>query len=789
MQAIEAEQELIGMALLDDSIMPIVEHVKPEHFADPLHSRIWEICLDVSRAGRKISYVVMKPLLGDALTKVGDDYLAKLCDRCGPVQQAPQMASTIINAWQVRAIAESVQGIDSATSAPEVFAYLRKQMDEIELAAGSDDGFVDAQTAADGLIQASESAAETGKGLGMLCGLKCIDERLGGFQRGHLVVIGGRPAMGKAQPLDSKVLLQDGGWAEMGSLRLGDKLASIDGSPSRVVGVYPQGVKKIYRVTLSDGRSAKACGDHLWGVHSSKFSEGYRVVSTDRIADMLTKERYKGRISLPLVSGHFGHNDALPIDPWLLGVLIANGSIADGSVMVSTADASTLFRLQEITGYQNVKFAGGYDYRINANDGPSIKNALKSCGLWGTRSETKFIPAIYLSANRHSRLELLRGLMDTDGWVESFGSLRYATSSPQLAKDVQALVWSLGGRCTIAGKRPFYTINGEQKSGKPSFVLNISHADRSQFVSLLRKRRKCSASMTFKSPSIVSVEYVGDEPAQCIKVTGPNSLYVTDDYIVTHNTALADNLSYGVARHNPDQTFVFFNLEMDASELSARQLSAHAYANGEYIQYRELKRPTASIVNRLAKHRASLPKNLLICDRKRISVDDVRRIIWKLKAKRQVGAVFIDYLQLMQMPSERGKTDAKIIAEATAELKRIAGEAQVCIVLLSQLNRGLEARDNKRPQMSDLRDSGGIEQDANAILFPYREFYYLKNEPPKDANKMQAWKDKCDEMHHVMTVICAKNRAGEVGDDQMYCSLGYDVILNEPPYDVGRDAA
>lgn len=451
MNAIEAEQELIGMALLDDSIMPLVEHVKPEHFADPLHSRIWEICVDVSRAGRKISYIVMKPLLGDALTKVGDDYLAKLCDRCGPVQQAAQMASTIINAWQVRAISESVQGIDSATSAPEVFAYLRKQIDAIELAAGSDDGFVDAQSAAETLLQSSESAAETGKGLGMLCGLKCIDDRLGGFQRGHLVVIGGRPAMGK--------------------------------------------------------------------------------------------------------------------------------------------------------------------------------------------------------------------------------------------------------------------------------------------------------------------------------------------------TALADNLSYGVARHNPDQAFVFFNLEMDASELSSRQLSAHAYMSGDYIPYRELKRPNSSIVNRLAKHRTSLPKNLLICDRKRISVDDVRRIIWKLKAKRQVGAVFIDYLQLMQMPSERGKTDAKIIAEATAELKRIAGEAQVCIVLLSQLNRGLESRDNKRPQMSDLRDSGGIEQDANAILFPYREYYYLKNEPPKDAGKTQAWSQKCDALQHVMTVICAKNRAGEVGDDELFASLGYDVILNEPPYEAGRAVA
>jgi len=448
MIAIESEQQLIGMALFDDSIMPLVEHVKPEHFAEPAHARIWEICLDVAKAGRKIDIAIMRPLLGDALSRFGDDYLFQLCDKCGPVEHCGQYASSIINAWQIRAISDATHGIDKATSASEVFAYLRKQFDAIELANGTDDGFVDAQDAAETLLKASQGAAETGKGLGMLCGLKCIDDRLGGFQRGHLVVIGGRPAMGK--------------------------------------------------------------------------------------------------------------------------------------------------------------------------------------------------------------------------------------------------------------------------------------------------------------------------------------------------TALADNLSYGVARLNPDQTFVFFNLEMDASELSARQLSAHAYMRGDYILYRDLKRPNTAIVNRLGVHRESLPKNLLICDRKRISVDDVRRIIWKLKAKREVGAVFIDYLQLMQMPSERGKTDAKIIAEATAELKRIAGEAQVCIVLLSQLNRGVEMRDNKRPMMSDLRDSGGIEQDANAILFPYREYYYLKNDPPKDQSKMEGWSRKCDELQHVMVVICAKNRGGEVGDDQMYASLGYDIVLNEPPYGDGR---
>jgi len=451
MIAIESEQCLIGLAFYDDSIMPIVEHVRPEHFYEPLHGRIWELCLEVSRSGRKINHVIMKPLLGDALAEFGDGYLATLCNRSGSSSHAPQHASAIINAWQIRELIQATTGLDRAIDAEQLSAGLRAEIDRIELAAGAADDLVSAQDAADKMLTGVSDAVQTGKGLGLLCGLKCIDERLSGLQSGHLVVIGGRPAMGK--------------------------------------------------------------------------------------------------------------------------------------------------------------------------------------------------------------------------------------------------------------------------------------------------------------------------------------------------TSLADNISYGAARNNPDKTFVFFNLEMDASELSQRQLSAHAYLNGDYVPYRELKRPSKEIIDKLAPYRDTLPKNLLICDQKRISVDDVRRIIWKLKAKRNLGAVFIDYLQLMQMPEGRGKTDSKIIAEATAELKRIAGEAGICIVLLSQLNRGLEQRDSKRPMMSDLRDSGGIEQDANAILFPYREFYYLKNEPPKDASKTSAWKVKCDQLAHVMSVICAKNRSGETGDDEMYCSLGYDVVLNDPPYDTARMAA
>src|SRR5690606_38851603 len=111
--------------------------------------------------------------------------------------------------------------------------------------------------------------------------------------------------------LHSRVLLRDGTWRRMGDLRLGDELASVDGAPSRVAGIFPQGEKQIYRLTFSDGRSARACGEHLWAVSGSRLGE--RVVTTDQLRELLGKERYRRRISIPLASGHFGEDRGLPI--------------------------------------------------------------------------------------------------------------------------------------------------------------------------------------------------------------------------------------------------------------------------------------------------------------------------------------------------------------------------------------------------------------------------------------------------------------------------------------------
>jgi len=171
-----------------------------------------------------------------------------------------------------------------------------------------------------------------------------------------------------------------------------------------------------------------------------------------------------------------------------------------------------------------------------------------------------------------------------------------------------------------------------------------------------------------------------------------------------------------------------------------------------------------------------VPGNLIIDDSPVLSVDYVRRRVLALKQRGPVAAVFIDYLQIMDRPEGKGRNDASIIGEMTKGLKQLAREAGTCVVLASQINRGVESRDDKRPQLSDLRESGAIEQDANAVLFPYREAYYLERAEPTEASKRGAWELKCAEMHRRMDVIAAKVRQGAVGTDHQVYFAEYDHI-------------
>ena len=260
--------------------------------------------------------------------------------------------------------------------------------------------------------------------------------------------------------------------------------------------------------------------------------------------------------------------------------------LSGGSIVFSTADMEMLDRLRARAGGEfELRAAGGYDWRVVQARGHhragvqgvtpnGIKEALVGLGLWGIKSEEKFIPSAYLAASYDARLDLLRGLLDTDGWVERWGSMRFCSSSERLARDVVELVRSLGGWCTVRPKRTTYTYLGVKREGRSAYVCNIHHDDPKSLVLLTHKQnRALSRPVRAWRPVFVSIEPTRVAETRCISVTHPSGLYITDDYVVTHNTSLAMNIAEHVALDTGLPVGIF-SMEMASTQLVMRMLGS-----------------------------------------------------------------------------------------------------------------------------------------------------------------------------------------------------------------------
>ncbi|HSU42767.1 MAG TPA: replicative DNA helicase [Casimicrobiaceae bacterium] len=590
---------------------------------------------------------------------------------------------------------------------------------------------------------------------GVPTGFADLDRMTSGFQPGDLVVVAGRPSMGKAQPLDARVRAVDG-WKRMGELRVGDALASLDGAPSFVSGVFPQGTREVHRVTFSDGRSCECCAEHLWRVHFRNWPAP-RVLRTDRIAAMLTRKRYQDRLWIDMPSGDFGRCTDLPLDPWVMGALLGDGNLTQSTIRFSTVvDAMRERMMQRIDSALELVTAGGIDWRIvqrhrgrvqgvSGVTQNSLTRAIKALGLWGLSSHEKFIPRAFLDASRRQRLDLLRGLLDTDGWVERWGTIRYATASRRLADDMIELVRSLGGWCSVSSKRSRYTHRGERRDGRESYVCTLHHHDPKSLLLLCEKQaRALVAPQRRKRPTFASIVPSRVTQTQCISVTHPSRLYLTDDYVVTHNTALALNIGENVAL-NTGMPVAVFSMEMGASQLAMRLIGSVGKLDQHKLRTGRLGPEDWDKLSTALGRLNEAP--ILIDETPALNAIEVRSRARRLmKQYGKLGLVIVDYLQLMQATTS-GENRATEISEISRAMKSLAKELHVPVVALSQLNRSLEQRPNKRPVMSDLRESGAIEQDADVIVFIYRDEVYN----PESQDKGTA------------EIIIGKQRNGPIG--------------------------
>lgn len=261
----------------------------------------------------------------------------------------------------------------------------------------------------------------------------------------------------------------------------------------------------------------------------------------------------------------------------------------------------------------------------------------------------------------------------------------------------------------------------------------------------------------------------------------PGSLIVMAGRPGMGKTALLGNVLFGAARENPGRLFAGLSLEMDTDQLMDRALSRLAAQDDDPIPYERLGKGMAAPMDlrRLHELKAYLPANLLLRDRAGLSVESVARAVWWLKRKGDLAAVGIDYLQIMKRPAANGRNEASVIGEMTTALKTLARDAKIAIILLSQLNRSVESRDDKRPMLSDLKESGSIEQDADAVLFPFREAYYLaKAEPRENTAEHLEWQVSLADLARRMDVHIGKNRHGGEGTERQTYEPAYDLITN-----------
>lgn len=222
----------------------------------------------------------------------------------------------------------------------------------------------------------------------------------------------------------------------------------------------------------------------------------------------------------------------------------------------------------------------------------------------------------------------------------------------------------------------------------------------------------------------------------------------------------------------------FFSLEMSASQLSARVLSEKSEIEGYKLRNGKLTDPEWKTYLEQASILRTLP----------ITIDDsgastMPRIISrarKLKREKKLGLVIIDYLQLIS-PDRRYESRVQEVSEITKQLKSMAKDLSVPVIALSQLSRGVDSRDDKRPLLSDLRESGSIEQDADVVMFVFREAYYLKTrEPEPGTSEHLKWIEKLDRVHDMADVLVEKNRHGPTNKIELKFDERYTKFMDKP---------
>ena len=381
----------------------------------------------------------------------------------------------------------------------------------------------------------------------------------------------------------------------------------------------------------------------------------------------------------------------------------------------------------------------------------TVQAMLRTIGVLGK----KHIPAQYLRASEAQRRALLAGLLDTDGYATASGSAEFGVTNLRLAQDVRELVVSLGYRATLRSK----PVRGRTAASSICYTVAFTPADRVFGLDRKAIRQVTATRSGTRSRYIVDVRSVESVPVRCVQVDNDDHMYLAGRTMVpTHNSTLALDIARSAAVKHGKPT-VIFSLEMGKLEIMMRLFSAEA---GVALQNMRSGHMSDGDWTRLARRSSELAEApLYIDDSPNLTMMEIRSKARRLRQRQDIQLIVIDYLQLMTS-GKRVESRQQEVSEFSRSMKLLAKELDVPVVALSQLNRGPEQRTDKRPLLSDLRESGSIEQDSDMVILVHRpDLYEPETERAGEAD-----------------LIIAKHRNGAVGKVTLTFQKEYPKFMN-----------
>lgn len=792
MYNLNIERAVLSAIIFDpETYEEIAAKLKPHDFYLPFHQHVFSAMEALSVEEKPLDDEFLRTKL-NSMGKFDEVAMLDLLS-ANPITNTSAYMKEIKAKSSKRALATLATEIRKVTMeddlpAEEVMNLVEKKLYEITQNSTSDD-FREAKEITLAMMAEIERLKALGnsKLIGTDTGFKNLNDKTSGFGKGDLVIIAARPAMGKCLGKGTKVLMFDGTLKKVEEIVVGDKLMGDDSTPRNVLSLA-RGREEMYWVHQNKGIDYRVNKSHILSLKRSR-NEGPHThgdVLNIEVSNYIEKSnKFKSNYKGYKVSVDF-EAKPLDIEPYFLGLWLGDGRTSD--VRIATQDDEIVAYLQDYAytldkklhryevmgkctmyGITNIQKEGALKDVSN-----SLQGKLRTLGVL----DNKHIPQQYMANSRQNRLELLAGLIDSDGYYDDkFHVMEIVQKKESLANEIKFLADSLGFRVSIKAKKAsIKSINYECEVYRVRIVGNLDCIP----TKILRKQARVLVSKRDHQHTGITVEYDKVDDYYGFVLDG-NHLFLLEDMTVTHNTALVLNMALKAIERN--EGVAFFSLEMPAEQLMLRLLSAKTSIPLQALRVGDLRDEQWSQLSAATQDLST--KKLFVDDGGYATIHHVRSKLRKLKAQHpEITVAIIDYLQLMSGEGREGRQQE--VSEISRGLKQLARELQIPIVALSQLNRGVESRDNKRPMLSDLRESGAIEQDADIILFVYRDDVYREAMEKEKEMKAKAegkpyeseFRKKSEEDAEI---IIGKQRNGPTGTVNLVFQKNFTRFVDASP--------